>query len=174
MNLLLFTNLATSANGFAVQLAEVLTSELDKVAPLKTITRMSTGKRINRFLSDEAVKAKQERRRLERCWKRSGKETDRQRYCKSGKETDRQRYCTSCKDGKETDRQRYRTSCKETNRLINNSRRHYYADHINIMSEDARKRWATVKELLHTSDKDNTQIEVENRTACTSMTDFFR
>ena len=56
----LFTNPVTSANGFADQLAEVLTSELDKVASLKTVTRTSTGKRINRFLSDEAVKAKQD------------------------------------------------------------------------------------------------------------------
>ena len=34
----LFTNTATSANGFADQLAEVLMSELDKVVPLKTVT----------------------------------------------------------------------------------------------------------------------------------------
>ena len=108
----LFTNQATSANGFADQRAEVLTLELDKVAPLKTVTCTSTGKRIHRFLSDEAVRAKQERWWLDRCWKRSGKETDRQRYCKS---------------------------CKETNRLINNSHQHYYADQINNLSQDPRK-----------------------------------
>ena len=64
----LFTNSATSPNDFADQLAEVLTSELDKVA-LKTVTRTSTEKQINQFLYDAAVKAKKERWRLERCWK---------------------------------------------------------------------------------------------------------
>ena len=41
------------------------------------------------------------------------------------------------------------------------------------MSQDSRKRWATVKELLHTADKDNTRTEEENRTACMAIADFF-
>ena len=110
-------------------MCKVLTSELDKVAPLKTVTRTSTGKRINRFLSDEAVGTKQERRRLERCWKGSGKETDQQRY-----------------------------------RLINNSRRHYYADQINNLSQDLRKRWAAAKELLCTP-RIKTTLERKRRIA---------
>ena len=68
----LFKNPATIANGFANQLAEVLTSELDKVAPLKTVTHTSTGKQINRFLSDESVRAKARtsaaRTLLEQIW----------------------------------------------------------------------------------------------------------
>ena len=31
----------------------------------------------------------------------------------------------------------------------------------------------TVKELLHTADKDNTRMEEENRTACMAIADFF-
>ena len=120
--------------------------ELDKVAPLKTVTRTSTGNQINRFLSEDAVNAKQERRRLERRWKRSGNEADRLRY---------------------------RKSCKVTNQLINHSRRPYYADKINNLPEDPIKRWSIVKDLLHTADKDNTGTDEENRAACTAIADFF-
>ena len=44
---------------------------------------------INRILSEDAVKAVQQRPRLERCRKRSGKETNRQRYRRSCKKTSR-------------------------------------------------------------------------------------
>ena len=40
----LFINPSASADGYVVQLENVLTTELGKVAPLKTVTRRSTGK----------------------------------------------------------------------------------------------------------------------------------
>ena len=42
-----------------------------------TVTRATSGKYINRFLSTEAVEAKQKRRQLERCWKSTGADSDR-------------------------------------------------------------------------------------------------
>ena len=74
----------------------------------------------------------------------------------------------------EANRQRYRKSCKETNRLINNLHRQYYADQINNLSQDPRKRWATVMELLHTADKDKTRTEEDNHTVCAAIANFFR
>ena len=61
----LFTNPAQTADLFTVQMEEIITAELDELAPLKTVTRKSGGKPINRFLSREASDAKRERRRLE-------------------------------------------------------------------------------------------------------------
>ena len=54
------------ADDLADQLAALLTSDLDRVAPVKTVTRPSHGKPINGVLSQEAIAATQERRRLER------------------------------------------------------------------------------------------------------------
>ena len=62
----LFINPLASADGYVDQLENVLTMKLGKVAPLKTVTRTSTGKPINRLLSKEAVEAKIMRRKLER------------------------------------------------------------------------------------------------------------
>ena len=62
----LFTNPAATADSFTNQMREVITAELDKQAPLKTVTRKAGGKPINRFLSRDAVDAKRVRRRLER------------------------------------------------------------------------------------------------------------
>ena len=77
------SSLLQQPNGFADQMADVITGELDKAAPLKTVKRLSSGKPINRFLNHEAVVAKQERRRLERHWKKTGKECDRLAYRQS-------------------------------------------------------------------------------------------
>ena len=59
-----------TADDVADHLATVLASELNDVEPLETITRPSSGKPINRFLSQETIDAKQERRRLERYWEK--------------------------------------------------------------------------------------------------------
>ena len=76
----LFSKPARTANGFADQMVDVITDELDKAAPLKTVTRLSSGKPINRFFNHEAVVAKQKRWRLERLWKKTGRECDRLAY----------------------------------------------------------------------------------------------
>ena len=61
----LFTAHATSTDGDADQLADILSAELSKVAPQQTATRRQH-KRIFRWLSTAAILSKRERRRLGR------------------------------------------------------------------------------------------------------------
>ena len=60
-----------SADGYAVQLEEDITSILDERAPFCTSTKRRATPE-SRWLSAEAVKPKQTRRRLERKWKATG------------------------------------------------------------------------------------------------------
>ena len=92
-------------------MAEVITCELDKATPLKTVTRLSSGKPINRFLNHEAVVAKQERRRLERHGKKTGKECDRLANLSI-------------------------QFCRSSNELINKARRAYFSYRIANLSEE--------------------------------------
>ena len=61
----LFASLATTVNAFTDQMVNVITYELDKVAPLKRCARRPS-KPIMKWLSDEAIAAKRERHRFER------------------------------------------------------------------------------------------------------------
>ena len=76
----------------------------------------------NTWLSAEAIRAKQVRRQLERKWKSSGLESIRTVYKKA---------------------------CKVANRLINESRRTYFAQRVKESCSDPRKLWQTVKGILH-------------------------
>jgi queuine/archaeosine tRNA-ribosyltransferase len=68
-----YINPATTAVKFASQLETDIVSILDELAPLCTSTKRKQ-KPESRWLSEEAVLAKQARRRLERKWKSSGLE----------------------------------------------------------------------------------------------------
>ena len=61
----LFTNPADSADAFSEQMEDVITAELDRVAPLRTVVQRRPNPTA-RWLSPEAVAAKRKRRRLER------------------------------------------------------------------------------------------------------------
>jgi len=141
----LFTDPAASTDRFADQLADVVTSVLDRFAPLKTASRKAGGKSISRFLSPEAKCAKQKRRRLERKWKHTGDATDRQVY---------------------------RSQCRIANSLINESRRQYYAGRIADMTGGSKKRWSAVNELLHTG-RCSYVSESEARSQCEAISSYF-
>lgn len=141
----LFTAPAQTADAFSEQMFQVITGELDKVAPLKTVTRSSRGKPVNRFLSREAVAAKQLRRRLERRWKRAGLESDRVEY---------------------------RRQCRATNQLVNESRCSHYRDRINDVS--VKKRWSAVSELLHSNDRGPPVSESIAAEQCNKIANFFQ
>ena len=66
----LFTNPASTADGFAAQLQSVGTDCLDKLVPLRHMRRRAS-KSSAKWLSAEAVAAKRRRRRLERKRNRS-------------------------------------------------------------------------------------------------------
>ena len=118
----LFTNSSETAEGFAQQICEVVTQELDRVAPLK-ISRRRPSKPITKFLSPAAKSAKRERRRLER----TRKSTKLESY-----------------------RVAYRRSCRTANRLINESRRDFMRDQL-ADSTDSKQRWRSVKNMLHSN-----------------------
>ena len=72
-------------------------------------------------LSPEATIAKRKRRRLERRWIRSGRESDKADF---------------------------RRCCRDTIRLINESRRHSVSSRL-ARCANARQRWSAVRQLLH-------------------------
>ena len=119
----LFTNPSETADGLAQHICEVVTQELDKVAPLK-ISRRRPSKTITKFLSPAAKSAKRERRRLERSTWKSTK--------------------------LESDRVAYRESCRTANRLINESRKNFMRDQL-ADSTDSKQRWQSVKNMLHSN-----------------------
>jgi len=142
----LFTAPKTSNDEFADQLADIVTAELDKVAPLHHATRSSHGRKINEFLSDTAKQAKRHRRRCERRWKRTGQETDRVAY---------------------------RSACKTANRLINESRSDYFASRMDELVSDTKRRWAAVKELLREDDRQPDRTAEESKSFCLAASSFF-
>ena len=110
------------------------------------VTCKASGKPINRFLSQNAKEAKKKRRRLERCWKRTGKESDHRAY---------------------------RSQCRLSNSLINESRRQYFAERISNFNAGPKKCWSTVNELLHTG-KHNVVSESEGEQRCTEISAYFQ
>lgn len=121
---------ATTADSFADQLKNESLQILNDLLPEHVITRRN-GKFRSGWLSDEAVKAKQERRRLERRWKSTGYEAVRIAY---------------------------RRACKVANKLICESRSAFYTRRVKESSSDPRMLWRTVKNILHTGRSGCSQV----------------
>jgi len=120
----LYTSPETDVDNFVDQLERVVTSALDAICPAET-RRVRFSRRRRSPLSAEATMAKRRRRRLERCWIRSGRESDKEDF---------------------------RRCCHDTNRLINESRRQQVSSRIG-RCVNARQRWSVVRKLLHDDDK---------------------
>ena len=118
----LFSSPALTAESYASQFEEVVVETLDAMAPLRTRVRRPP-KEITRWLSDEAVEAKRERRRLEKRWSSSKSDSDRIAY---------------------------RRACRRANKLINESRKEYFRSQLSS-SENCRERWQITKRLLHSA-----------------------
>ena len=140
----LFTNPSSTADPFADQLADVVSAELDLVAPLQTCLRRQS-KPSTKWLSKEAADAKRERRRLEGVWKRHGRELN---YVE------------------------YRRSCRLATKLINESRRKDHQRQLAECTNSG-KMWGVAQKLLHTSDCDETRTIDENHTLCSTFSKFF-
>ena len=115
----LFASPKATVDAFTSQLVEIVTADLESVAPLKTSLRRQS-KPITKWLAKEAAAAKRERRRLEKNWKVNGYETD---------------YIA------------FRRCCRATTKIINESRRNYHRQKLSNCC-DARSRWKAVKELI--------------------------
>ena len=112
-----------TVDGYADQMESVITSALDRAAPLKT-GRRSGPRKAKNWLSPDVIEAKKRRRRLERRWKASNAEPDRLAY---------------------------RAACSTTNKLITHSRAASNLKCINEASSHPKQLWGTIKSLLHSS-----------------------
>ena len=116
----LFSAPASTAEEFADQLDETVTSILDVHCPLQSKRCISSSRRDSRWLSQEAVIAKRDRRRLERKWRSSRDEVDFVAY---------------------------RRMCRAANTAIIKSRHDYYSKRIGAAGSDPRKRWSVIREV---------------------------
>ena len=112
-----------TVDGYADQMESVITSALDRAAPLKT-GRRSGPRKAKNWLSPDAIEAKKRRRRLEWRWKASNAEPDRLAY---------------------------RAACSTTNKLITHSRAASNLKCINEASSHPKRLWGTIKSPLHSS-----------------------
>ena len=98
-------------NSFADQLKSDITGVLNDLIPARVVTRRMSREN-KHWLSEEAAKAKQKRRRLERQWKKTGLEVIRVAY---------------------------RKACRTANQLINESRRSHLEQKVTEASSDPKK-----------------------------------
>jgi len=106
---------------------------------------LKPSKPITRWLSQDAINVKRERRRLERQWR-----------------------CTQL----DSDRIAYHQVCRHANKLINGSRHNFYHCQLTTIS-DPRDRWKLTKNLLHSTDPPLNKTELENTKLCSSFSDHF-
>ena len=117
-----YTEPADTVDGFTEQLEQTVGDILEQHCPLRKRTKFASARKDGHWLSDDAVSAKRERRRLERKWKTSGDEQDRVKY---------------------------RKHCRVTNKKIIGARRKFYQDRIVEAGKDPRRRWSVIHNVLH-------------------------
>ena len=98
------------------------------------------------WLSHAAVKAKRRRRRLERKWKKTGREEIRLQY---------------------------RQACRQANSLIVEARQKYHRDQLNDASENPRRKWAIVRNILHQNSLADTRPFSECLELANKLSRFF-
>jgi hypothetical protein len=121
----------------------VVTAHLDRVASMHLVTSRRRNPTA-RWLSSEAIASKRRRRRLERRWRRTSLHADRVAY---------------------------HMAYRAANKFIVQSHRSYVRQCLN--SAYSCSRWKTVRELLHTSDRDYTSSDFDNSRLCTTFSDLF-
>ena len=134
-----------TVDAFVQQIDSIINRILDKLAPLRCFKKC-VGKKVNRWLSQEAVVAKRIRRRLERRWKATGDEAVRKEY---------------------------RQACRHANKQINVSREKHYAEVIGQTTSGSMQRWAAVKDLLHSTEPAEALTTDECSKRCKLFSDFF-
>ena len=94
------------------------------------------GKRYGHWLSDKAVQAKRQRRRLKARWRHTKLETDRVAY---------------------------RKVCCTANTRIVNSRRSFYQQRLQSVTCEWNTPWRVIRELLHSEDRDTSPNPQDRR-----------
>ena len=130
-------------NGFAEQIDSAIVETLDQLAPLR-VRKKRCGRPVNSWLSEAAVRAKRKRRRMETRWRRTGLESDRVLY---------------------------RRACREAGFAINQSLESHYSDRLRTAAADGnhRTQWRTIRELIHSDDRQT----IEDRSECRRLCDDF-
>ena len=123
---------------------QVIVATLDNVAPLRRLVRRPP-KAVSKFLSDDAIKAKRLRRRLERRWLETHAEADRVAY---------------------------RRACHLANTAINTSHQNYFSEQLNNATT-AKDCWRVAKELLHSSSTTHNRSSDELNNLCNLFSNFF-
>jgi len=136
-------NPADDVNAYATQMQRAIVNALDSVAPLRTRTKRIS-KFNSRWLSDAAVEAKRNRRRLEKRWLKSKSEADRVAY---------------------------RVACRRTNDEINRARGVFCKSRLDECAGDSRQLWRVTKDLLHADRR--TQAADEAPGLCNILSSFF-
>ena len=143
----LVTNPIQDVDTYALLIEKTLVNALDKVAPVRKSTRIRRSQPCDDFLSDAAITAKRERRRLERLWKRTNEENNRIEY---------------------------RAACRTANNLINESRTNFLSNRINAVSNSCKDKWKHFNNILHTnSSKISLGLSENPATFCNKLASFF-
>jgi len=127
------------------QLDADLGAVLDRLAPMRTRTRRC-GKPETRWLSEEVVQAKRNRRRMERQYIRSRSLSDRKAY---------------------------RAICRSTHKLITESRSAFVRGEIENAAGSPRLLWRTVNRLLHPAADRNWFDGMDTATLANGFSNFF-
>ena len=142
----LFTDPADSVDGFADQLESTVGDILERHCPLRRRTKFAAARRDSRWLNDEAITAKRERRRLERKWKATKNESDRIRY---------------------------RKFCREANKKIVGAREEFYKERIHAAASDPRRRWSEIRNVLHMTSSAEVLPPEECQGRCDRFIEYF-
>ncbi|XP_047124182.1 uncharacterized protein LOC124806925 [Hydra vulgaris] len=120
-----------NVDNYAEQIISSKTTVLDHLAPIRKYS-IRIGKQDDKWLSLDAKNKKIRRRKLERCYRKTGSLSDKKLY---------------------------RTACREAAAAIHKSRCSHYKAKINSAYGDQKETWNYVKKLLHSkSSKSNNTI----------------
>ena len=148
----LLADIDIPVDDYLTDVERVVRGALDELAPVRTATRPG-GRGSARWLTQEAVDAKQTRRRLERRWKSSQSSAN----CQTA----------------ESNRLRYRAACRRANRLINESRNQHRCKRVTDVVGNPRRMWSEVKNLLHRAAPAVQKSTAECQSFSEQLADFF-
>ena len=122
----------------------ILQTILNKHAPL--LTKTVSERPPTPWMTQEILKAKVRRRRLERVWHRT---------------------CYR------HDRSRYRVQCNLCNRIMEKAKANFYANIILENSEDPKKLWKSINNILHRFPAPSLPANLSLKTICEKFSNFF-
>ena len=122
----------------------ILQTILNKHAPL--LTKTVSERPPTPWMTQEILKAKVRRRRLERVWRRT-------RY--------------------RHNRSRYRVQCNLCNRIMEKAKANFYGNIILEDSEDPKKLWKSINNILHRFPASSLPENLSVKTICEKFTNFF-